>query len=552
MRSSIRLLVITLLLCGAFDDLRADDPLHRRIDRLVVAGTDVPLAGRSSDAEFLRRVHLDLVGRVPTAAEVRAFLADESTDKRAKLVDHLLTSPEHSRRMAELFNVMLMERRGENEHWERFLRKSFEQNRPWDEVVRAILKPAQPPKEPAEGAEDEKADEDPDVGAAYFLTSRLVSEGAMAPVDVPGLTRDVGRLLAGVDLQCAQCHDHLTIDHYEQRHFQGLHVVFENVKPVRGDRPAVSEGLMTEPMSFQSVFTGDPMTTGPVVPGGDEITIPAFAKGEEYVVAPDRKKKIVGVPKFSPLTELALGLTSPENDLFAKNIVNRLWFTMLGRGLVEPLDLHHASNPPSHPELLDLLAREFVAHEFDAKWLLRELVLSETYQRTSRLPEETEPPPATSYAAALEKRLSVEQILRSVLLVVGGDDVTPATIDETLAADSSEKLRKNFFKAFANPPKEPELEFEPTVAAALTFLNDETFLRLLEPKDGNLVERLAKFENDATLADELYVSVLGRLPDDDERRIVAEHLAKHPDDRAAACGQLAWALLSSTEFLVNH
>ena len=142
----------------------------------------------------------------------------------------------------------------------------------------------------------------------------------MAPVDVPGLTRDVGRLFAGIDLQCAQCHNHLTVKDYSQRDFQGLHIVFENVDLRRDVKfPAIGEKLMTEQKEFSSVFEQVPVKTGPVVPGRGEVEIIVFDKGDEYKVAPDKKKRTPGVPKFSPLQELSVGLASPDNELFCRN-----------------------------------------------------------------------------------------------------------------------------------------------------------------------------------------------------------------------------------------
>src|SRR5262249_15124568 len=147
-------------------------------------------------------------------------------------------------------------------------------------------------------------------------------------------------------------------------------------------------------VAFSSVFKKAPKETGPRIPGGAEIEVPPLKKGEEFVKPPDPKTQFPGVLRFSPLGRLAEQLPTAENQAFTRNIVNRLWFVMLGRGLVYPLDLHHSGNPPSYPELLDLLAREFAAHKFDIKWLLRELALSQTYQRSSLLPQDqTKLPP---------------------------------------------------------------------------------------------------------------------------------------------------------------
>jgi hypothetical protein len=526
----------------------AEEALHDRIDQLIEAKLgDAKAQPAAGDAEFLRRVYLDLAGRIPTVAETRGFLDDKAKDKRAKLIDRLLAGDDYPRRMQELFHVMLMERRGDNEEWTKFLRAAFEKNLPWDEIARAIIRP--------------DADDETKRGAAYFFTARLVSEGAMAPVDVPGLTTDFGRLLAGVNLNCAQCHDHVNIDDYKQVDFQGLHMIFENVKTVRGEFPAVSENVMTEKKEFMSVFTQVPMETAPRVPGGKEVEIVTYPKGEEYAVEPDRKTKKPGVPKFSPLAELSKQLASPENDFFCKNIANRLWFVMMGRGLVEPLDVQHSDNPPSHPELLKLLADEFAAHKFDVKWLLKEIALSKVYQRTSVLPEGEAEPPRESYAIANEKRISAEQLFWSTMLATGEFDRQRKEQDggdkksiEQLVADSPDltELREGFFKVFANPPKEPEVEFEPTVAAALFLMHDQRVLKLLQAKDGDLVDRLAKLKSDDEVADEMFLAVLSRPATDEDRRDVAEYLKANQNRRVEAIGEVAWALFASTEFIVNH
>lgn len=561
------LLAAWLVAFPSMHSLRGDEPLHRKIDALIEAGApETDFAGPAGDAEFLRRVHLDLAGRIPSAAEARAFFDDHAPDKRTRLIDRLLAGPDYPRRMHELLNVMLMERRGENDEWSRFLRTAVRQNTPWDQLVRAILAP--------------DADNEAARGAAYFFSARLVSEGAMAPVDVPGLTRDVGRLLAGVDLACAQCHDHLTIDDYKQADFQGLHMIFENVELRRDVQfPAVAQKLMTAEKEFMSVFTQTPRQTAPRAPGGGEIPIATFPDGQQYVTPPDRKTRTPGVPKFSPLGELAERLAAADNELFCRNIVNRLWFVMMGRGLVEPLDLQHSDNPPTHPELLDLLAAEFAAHQFDIRWLLRELALSDCYQRTSELPAGSPAPDWRTYAVAHEKRLSAEQLYWSTLLATGwlrppaaedlpsgqheekddddgerGEATADLTALERQAADSKSlaELQKRFLKTFANPPKEPEVDFEPSVKAALFLMHDQRLLALLEPKQDSLVARLSELSDDGAAA-EMFLSVLSRRPSPEEAEEVAAYLAGKQDvQRARALSQLAWAMLTSTEFCVNH
>jgi hypothetical protein len=215
----------------------------------------------------------------------------------------------------------------------------------------------------------------------------------------------------------------------------------------------------------------------------------------------------------------------------------------MGRGLVHPLDLDHAKNPPSHPELLDLLAREFVTHKYDIKWFVRELALTETYQRSGRLPAGEKELRPEEFRTAIERRLEAEQLLRAVLEATGEKAVKGgATIDTA---------RPAFVKAFAFPPREPDEEFTPTLKAALFVLNDKAVLGWLEPKPGNLLDRLSKLPDDR-VAEELYLSVLTRRPTADEAREVVHYVAERRDRRPAALRNLAWALLASTEFVVNH
>jgi len=213
---------------------------------------------------------------------------------------------------------------------------------------------------------------------------------------------------------------------------------------------------------------------------------------------------------------------------------------LLGRGIVHPLDLHHSANPPSHPELLDLLAKEFIAHQFDIRYLLREIALSRTYQRSSKLATVEKPPPADRFLVAIEKRISAESLMRNFLLATGH----PATPDANLQA--------RFVKAFANPMREPEEEFLPSLKGTLYLLNDAKLLDYFQPKVGNLVERTLKLATPEAMAQELYVSVLSRRADADEVALFAEHLRSFGDQNDKAVSQYAWALVASTEFVVNH
>lgn len=509
----------------------AQEPLHQRIDTLIEAAAGGELAAQADDAEFLRRVYLDLAGRIPTRDEAVSFLDDKDVDKRTKLIEKLLASDDHVRRLEQVLTVMLMERLGDHEEWRKYLRESVKSNKHWDVFVRELLNP--------------DADNEATRGSALFFSKRLENYG-QNPVDVPALVRDVGRLLLGVDVQCAQCHDHLFIDEYKQEHYHGMFAYISQVG-LRTDVkfPAVIEKPLLKKVEFMSVFVKEQKTVGPKLPGLEEVSLPTFGKGEEWEVAPDPKTKKPGKVKFSALKQLSEQLPTPTNPLFKKNIANRLWWLMMGRGQVHPLDLMHKDNPASHPEVLELMANELAAHEFDLRWLLRELALTKTYQRSTIASFETDNVPLQSYRVALEKPLLSEQLLQSMLTATG---MSGSIKEEKQLAD----LQAKFDKAFALPAREPEVEHAPSVKAALFLLNDPSVIGWLKPQAGNLAERLEKLTDAGALADELYLSILTRKPSDEEKKAIADYLEKHKETRPEAIRTLAWSLLASNEFGINH
>jgi hypothetical protein len=545
--SALRLPALVLSVAAALGwQVRAGDTLHEQVDALIqakAAGNAVSPA--ADDAEFLRRVWLDFDGGIPTAEEARAFLQDAAPAKRTALIEKLIAAPRFAERMADAFNVMLMERRGENPAWRKWLADSFRENKPWDAMVREILGPE---------FADEKLR-----GAGWFITRRLEKVGQQ-DTDYPGLTRDVGRMFMGVDLQCCQCHRHLTVDQYKQADFSGLFTVYSNLKlqPADATRKVawVSEGAMSAKYEFASVFTGVKGQVGPRVPFGEEVAVPDLKGDEAWLVKPDRKTKEIGTPKFSPLKEIAQRIPSPENALFAKNIANRVWFLLMGRGLVEPLDLQHSDNPATHPEVLELLAKELTAHHFDLHWLIGELAKTEVYARSSMAPEGGKTVADELCLTARERHLTCEQQLRAFLTATGEFD----RLSKNSKADANDDARKftladfekAFTAAFANAPKEAELRVSPSLRSSLFFRNSDHVQWALQARAGNLVERVMKLGEPAVMAEELYLSTLTRLPDAEEKMLFAEWMEKHAADKNKAVGDFAWALLSSTEWFLNH
>ena len=542
-----------VLICVAFHSIAAaDDPVCVRVDKLIsdyATKHNIPTGHRCDDATFLRRVHLDFAGIIPTPDRVREFLADTDPDKRTKLIDELLNAPTYAKRMATAFNVILMERQPENEEWHAYLEQSFAENKPWNQLALEILSP-----DPR--SESTRA-------SAYFHTRRLTKSGQQ-PTDWPGLTRDVGRLFLGVDLECAQCHRHRSVRDYKQIDFQGMFTVYKNVNIFRNTKfPAVTQKPMNTQLTFQSVFRDEKEMTGPRVPFADEIEVVSYKRGEEWEIVEDRKSELPGVLKFNPMRLLAERMIDPTNRRFPRNIANRIWFQLMGRGIVHPLDLHHSQNPPTHPELLEMLTDEIIAHDFDIKWLMRELALSETYQRSSRLPEGATKVPEESFQVALERPMSAEQVFWSVLRatrnlkrLVAESEKPDEEAEETESTDEEEpvtleSVKEAFLTAIANPPKEPEIDFAPTMKLALFTLNDDSRLGLLNPVAGNLVAELAKADDAADIIDQLYLSILSRSPDDGEREMLVEHFERHgTTDKTVALA--AWALIGATEFWLVH
>lgn len=346
-------------------------PLHDRIDALIESEFVGPLTPPASDADFVRRAHLDLTGMIPTAAEARAFFAAVAHDKRARLVDRLLATPQHARHLATFFDLTLMERRPQKHvdiaAWQQFLFNSCLTNKPWHLLAREVLV--------ADGADDATR-----VAARFHLDREA---------DPALLTRDTGRIFFGMNLACAQCHDHPTVPDYLQRDYHGLFAFFNRTYLFTRDRDKkafVAEKAEGD-VSFASVFTKESGATRPRLPGGAQLTEPAFPRFSEYVVPPDAKdKNLRPVPKFNRRAELAKVASESNNRAFNRNIVNRLWALMMGRPLVTPVDEVHSQNPAAYPALLDLLASEFAASGYDTRAFLRELALTRVYGRSFELP----------------------------------------------------------------------------------------------------------------------------------------------------------------------
>lgn len=547
---------MVLVFTGAAPKVSAKPPLHQQIDSLIAAGNpqfEQQAAPIADDATFLRRVTLDLTGTIPTANEVRTFVADSAPDKRSQLIDQLLASPEHARRLQYLFDTMLMERRPskyvKSAEWEDYLRQAFLENRPWDELVHEMLS--------VDGT-----DKATRPAARFLLDRELKSEV---------VTRDLGRIFLGRDLECAQCHDHPNVNDYLQRHYHGLNAflsrsyLFKDPKTKQASIGEKAEGQV----SFTSVFTNEEGKTAPRILDLPEIPDPADMK-DAYKVKP--AKNVRSVPVYSRRLQLAEALTGSENQAFQKNIVNRVWAVMLGQGLVEPLDMWHSDNPPTHPQIVKLLTEELQNHDYNLRYLFRELALTKTYQRQSHVSPDARLPEKNLYGMGLLKPLTPEQLAWSMMQATG---VTTATL-EGLQAKQRKVDEKKKTKLAEDPLWQEEAlhdalkgnvttfvrtfgivgaqttRFDASADQALFLLNGTTIQAWLSPSGNRLTARLKRLKQPSAIAEELYLAVFSRFPTETEIKQVSEFLKSNPKYSDQDLQQLVWAALSSDEFRFNH
>jgi hypothetical protein len=515
-------------------------PLHQRIDQQIQKGIKDTAAPRCDDAEFVRRVYLNLTGIIPPVEETRAFLADKAPDKRVKLVDKLLASDGYSRHMTNLYDVLLMDRRADKhvkrQEWRDFLQTSFATNKPYDQFVREILS--------ADGSDPKTRP------SAKFYLDRDGESNV--------LTKDISRLFLGMNLHCCQCHDHPLVDAYKQDHYYGVQAFLNRgyIYTDKAKKMSVYAEKADGDVTFQSVFVPKvTKNTGPRIPDGTEIKEPKFDKGQEYLKPVGKGER--GIPKFSRRALLAEQIVGKENPRFPRATANRLWFFMMGRGIVDPVEYDHPANPPSHPELLQMLSDELADGKFDMKALIRAIVLSEAYQRSSAMTTGKDAD-AKTFAVASLKPLTPEQFAWSLMQATGliaaekkaqGAKVNEAAIYAKLSAQVAP-----FVTLFGAQPGDASFnqEFEATLDQTLFLTNGATLRDWLAARPGSLIDRLNVHKEVGPLAEELYVSVLTRMPTAEERKEVADYLARRHADRLAALQDLAWALLTSAEFRFNH
>ncbi len=490
-------------------------------------------SARAPNPVLVRRLYLDLAGRIPTPQELADFQDNAHPDRWLRLVDALLASDDYATRMGSVFDVVLMERRDpatetqrRSHGWFDFLEHAFRANYGWDRIVRELIvgRPAAPQ----------------DRGAVWYLFERQNSHQAIAEAVAP--------IAFGVQIGCAQCHNHPLAAEVEQRHYWGLVAAFnrsQNVETESGS--AVAESAIGGFVSFANLKKESQPAQLAFLNG---CLVPEKRPGENekesdspdrYTVPPPSEKTKparASVPRFSRREALADAATR-GNPQLARAFVNRMWALLFGRGMVHPVDQLDSRHRPSHPDLLNWLAQRFEQQGYDIKRLIRDLVCTSAYQLDSR-PAGESPPPVDSFACALEKPLSAEQLYRSFLVATGHP-----LPQEDSAQDTA--LRQAFTRQF------PDLfpgEYSASLQQATFLSNSPLIDQLLQSKEGNTMARLLALDSNERRIYRAFEATLARLPDSEEYQRCAELLAKRGPE--AGLKQIFWALTTSAEFQLNH
>jgi hypothetical protein len=485
------------------------------IDQLVeakLAKLNIQPSDQCSDEDFPRRPYLDIIGTLPTAAEVRKFLDDKRPDRRARLIDELLKRPEYADYWGLKWSDWLRVERPALGHagahaYYRWIRDSFATNKPFDRFARELVS--------AEG-----------------LLRDAPAGNLFKSVKQPGeQAATISQVLLGVRIDCAKCHHH-PFDRWSQTDYFGMEAFFTQV-------------------SFKPTPQGEMLLvrdSGPTKHSRTGETVFAHALGETM---PDKS------PEGDRRKLLADWMTSPKNPFFARNIVNRVWAHLLGRGLVEPVDDMRLTNPPTNPELLDALAAKFIESGYDTHQLIRTITTSRTYQRSAH-PNATNARDEQNYSRALLKRLDAEVLFDAVCQATGVPEKFNGVPEGARAIQLwDSQVNHYFLKLFGRPLRvtacECERATEPSVSQVLHVLNSPELQAKLSHESGTVARLARRYPSDnSALVDELYLSVISRLPTADEKSAATKYLQDHESTRRQAAEDLVWSLLNSLEFVFNH
>ena len=494
-------------------------PQHNYIDRLVDAKLErlkIQPSAPADDRTFLRRVSLDLTGRLPSPEAVRAFLADArpSRVKRAATIETLLASPQYVDHWAVKWGDLLQSSRkylGEKgayefQHW---IREAIASNRPYDAMVRELLT--------ARGSSYDNP------AANYFRVTREAK---------PAMEKTT-QVFLGVRMVCAQCHDH-PFERWTQNQYYQMSAFFSAVG-IRAGFEVGEEIVFDQRADYEMKHPKD-----------GRAVKPQFMLASSHAAVPD------GVQRRDAFAEW---LTSRDNPLFAKAIANRMWSYFLGKGIIDPVDDIRASNPPSNPALLDALTKDFVDHRFDLRHLMRAIVSSRAYQ-ASIVTNEWNEHDRDNFSHAIPRRLSAEELMDAVSAAAGARPRFPDVPQDMAASQLVDPHigREGFLDVFGRPARDSSCECERrsdfSLPQALNLVNGKMISDAVADPNGRVAKLVLSGKSDEAIVEELYLAALSRLPTSEERRRGVAYLSTAA--KASRAQDLLWALINSKAFLYIH
>ena len=489
---------------------------------------EVKPSARASDAEWLRRVYLDIIGSIPPIEVVEAFLKDRDPNRRTRMIETLLDDPGYARNWTTIWTNLLIgrrtPRRTSRPGMQKFLREVFARNRPWDKVVYDLVS--------AEGHFERN-------GAVNYLLAQMTmrDDGVQA-------TAKTTRLFMGIQVQCTQCHNHPFND-WKQNQFWQFNNFFRQARRVDHRRFDPSSGRMVD--DYSELVRTD--FSGPVFyDKRSGIKQVAFARYFEQEVPEEGKGNL--------RLELAKFMTTGEKPYIALAMANRTWAHFFGYGFTKPVDDMGPHNPATHPELLDRLAIEFVKSGYDPKQLMRWIANSEAYQLTSRLGVNNEVDnPAAGEAPLFShmyvKSMEAEQLYDSLIIATGAHRVGGA------GWEASERKRQQWLRqfviAFGTDENDETTTFNGTIPQALMMMNGELIDNAVSAERGSFLYReLSRPGTVAAKIQKLFLSTLNRPPTRQELLVAQQLIRNGGTEPLAAYQDLFWALLNSNEFIFNH
>ncbi len=491
-------------------------PREHSIDRLAwdkLKQLNLTPSEPAADATFLRRAYLDVIGRLPTAEECRAFLSDPASDKREKLVNRLLERPEYADFWANKWADLLRPnpyRVGIKAVWnsDSYLRESFRANKPYDQFVRELLT-AQ--------------------GSTFRDGATVLYRDRREPAEIATM---VSQIFLCVRLDCARCHHH-PFEAYGQDEFYSFAAHFNRIgRKGTGVSPPISG-------SEEMIFTGK--STPVLHPLTGKVMPPRPLFGTAPVIDDER----------DPREALADWIVSPTNPNFAQVIVNRVWADLMGRGLVEPVDDLRATNPPTNPQLLSALADDFRMNRYDLKKLIRAIMTSHVYALSST-PNDRNAGDGRNYSRHYRQRLRAEVILDAICDITGVPETFAAMPQGSRAVQLwTHRSQSIFLDSFGRPDpnQDPPCErtSDTTVIQALHLMNSPKLVGKVTDNNGWAAALAASKKSDAEVVEELYLMLYSRLPAADEKNTCLDFL-KDARGRRQAVEDLIWAMINTPEF----